>query len=288
MKEWTVDANLLEHAGAGIDLFHDAVVKDGLSQDREGLVLALDAEFLGLEIDLHVLELSHSAFLFGSLDHPRAKLVVAVGFAIAVFVIIDNERALEVVGKLFGTSLDGLFGSVHRPLDFLDVINLIDLLGVGLDAAGKFIVAASVDLVVAVLFGGIVRVAISRASVARLVLVVPEPGFFPSPAFGFFRGLVLLALLGLVLEDKRAQLQAEIHVGALAACLTVQHDAAILDLDVCFRVLAFLAENESGDEAIKIVLELGSLVSSIDDPTIVVGIRVGLGTKLEAKILDNI
>jgi hypothetical protein len=62
----------------------------------------------------------------------------------------------------------------------------------------------------------------------------------------------------------------------------------ILDDNIGLRVLTLLAENELVDEAIKMVLELGSIVSTVDDPTVVLGVNVGLSTKLETEVLDDI
>jgi hypothetical protein len=62
----------------------------------------------------------------------------------------------------------------------------------------------------------------------------------------------------------------------------------ILDDNIGLRVLTLLAENELVDEAIKMVLELGSIVSTVDDPTVVLGVNVGLGTKFKTEVLDDV
>jgi hypothetical protein len=62
----------------------------------------------------------------------------------------------------------------------------------------------------------------------------------------------------------------------------------ILDNNVGLRVLALFAENELVDEAIEVILELGSIVGTVDDPTVVLGINVGLGTKFETEVLDDV
>ena len=49
-----------------------------------------------------------------------------------------------------------------------------------------------------------------------------------------------------------------------------------------------LAEDESIDEAVKIILELGSLMGAVDDPTIIGRVGVGLSTKLKAEVFDDI
>lgn len=63
---------------------------------------------------------------------------------------------------------------------------------------------------------------------------------------------------------------------------------AIFDVDVGFGVLALFAKDEFGDEAIKVILELGSLVGAVDDPAIVAGIDVRLSAQLEAEVLNDV
>ena len=63
---------------------------------------------------------------------------------------------------------------------------------------------------------------------------------------------------------------------------------SILDLDFRLRVLAHLTENEFIDEAVKIILELGGFMRTVDDPTVIGRIGIGLSTKLEAEIFDDV
>ena len=63
---------------------------------------------------------------------------------------------------------------------------------------------------------------------------------------------------------------------------------AVFDDRICLCVLAFLAEDELGDIAIQIVLELGGFVSAIDDPAVIGWIVIGLRSKFEAKVLDDL
>ena len=62
----------------------------------------------------------------------------------------------------------------------------------------------------------------------------------------------------------------------------------ILDMDDRFGVLAVPAEDKFGDEAVEVVLELGGLVGAVDDPAVILGIDVGLGTQLKSEILDDV
>lgn len=59
---------------------------------------------------------------------------------------------------------------------------------------------------------------------------------------------------------------------------------AVFELEIGLRVLALLAKDEAVDEAVEVVLELGSIVGAVDDPAVVFGVFVGLSTKLEAKV----
>lgn len=81
---------------------------------------------------------------------------------------------------------------------------------------------------------------------------------------------------------------AQVDVGALTACLAVEDDKSILDVDDRFGVLAGSAEDELFDEAVEVVLELGGIVGAVDDPTVVLGVDVGLSAELETKVLDDV
>ena len=67
-----------------------------------------------------------------------------------------------------------------------------------------------------------------------------------------------------------------------------QHDAAILDLHFGLGVLALFAQDKLADEAIQIILKLGSIMSTIDNPTIIRWVIVGLSAKFKTKVLDDI
>jgi hypothetical protein len=63
---------------------------------------------------------------------------------------------------------------------------------------------------------------------------------------------------------------------------------SVFDIDVGLRVLAQLAENEPVDEAIEVVLEFSGFMRAVDNPAVVGRIGVGLRTKLEAEVLDDV
>ena len=72
-----------------------------------------------------------------------------------------------------------------------------------------------------------------------------------------------------------------------AAGFAVQGNASILDVDLGLGVFAVPAENELVDEAVQIVLELGSFMRAVDDPPIVGRIGVGLRPEFETKVFDD-
>ena len=80
----------------------------------------------------------------------------------------------------------------------------------------------------------------------------------------------------------------QVNRGALTAGLTIQQDAPILDIDVRLRILARLAEDELVDETVEVVLKLGRFMSTVDDPTVICRICIGLCTQLEAEVLDHV
>lgn len=81
---------------------------------------------------------------------------------------------------------------------------------------------------------------------------------------------------------------AYVNLAALTASLAVQQDAPVLDVDLGLGVLARFAENKSGDEAIQRILELACIMGSIDDPTIVLWVGIGLSAEFEAEVFDHI
>ena len=89
-------------------------------------------------------------------------------------------------------------------------------------------------------------------------------------------------------QNERGELQARIDVCTLATCFTVKRNITALDLNDSLGVLARSAKHELVDKAVEVVLELGGIVSSVDNPAIIRWINIGLRTKFEAEILDEI
>jgi len=283
---------LLEHGSARLNLLDDAGREDGLGKNSGRAVLALDAQVLGLEVDFNVGDFVDVALFLGGIVDPFAELVVdavLLGLAILSFVI-KGERVLQIIRKGLGAGLDSLFRHVDRPFVLL-LLRLGKLLGFGVDPAREFVVTTAVHVNIAVVVATI-RAALAGAvavgSAVLVILLAAGLGLLAGLAVGLLGGLVLLALLWLGLQDERGQLVTDVGVGALAASLAVQDDVAILAVDDSLGVLAVLAQDELVDEAVKVVLELGGLVSAVDNPAVILRVDVCLGAKLEAKVLDDI
>lgn len=165
------------------------------------------------------------------------------------------------------------------------------LLGLGVDSPREFVVTTAVHVNITV-FVASIGAAFSRAvavgGAILVVLLAAGLGLLAGLAVGLLGGLVLLALLRLGLQDEGGELVTDVGVGTLAASLAVEDDVAILAVDDGLGVLAVLAQDKLVDEAIEMVLQLGGLVSAVDDPAVILRVDVGLGAKLEAKVLDDI
>ncbi len=126
------------------------------------------------------------------------------------------------------------------------------------------------------------------ATVIFAIFIV-VPSLFARLALSLLGGLVLLALLGQVLEDEGGELKARVDDTALATGFAVESDVVVLlGFHDGFGILAFLAKNELGNEAVKVVLELIGFVSTVDDPAVVAGVGVCLSSKLKTKVFDDV
>lgn len=281
----------LQHDTAGLDLLDDVLVKDGLCQNSQSPVLGLDVELLGLEVDLDILDLGNTTLGLGLLEDPLAESIVGTTSILTVLLAFNDKRVLQVIRKSKSTSFDGGLGHVDRPLNLLLSLWLVELLGLGVDATGELIVASGINLVVAIVVAIVGATFIGASTAVGLVAVVGIAvllSLLPGSAFSLLSGLVLLALLGSVLQDERRKLLARIGLADCAASLAVEENAVVLDVDNGLGVLAAAAEDKLFDEAIKVVLQLGGFVCTVDNPAVVLGIDVGLSSQLETKVLDYV
>jgi len=276
--------HLLEERSTILDLLNDLVIEDALGQDSNSLVLGLNAEFASLLVDLDVADLCHITGLRGGVDNPATQLLVSGGaVSLVIIAILENKRALQVIGQVLGTSLDGLLGHVDCPIVVSSLINL-DFLGLRVDTTSQLIVTTSLDTNVTILVTVLGTIAVARAgflvTVGGLLLLCFTASLLVL--------LVFLATLGVVTHNEGAQLKTRVDVRALTTGLAVESDLLILDVDIGLRVLALLAKNELGDEAIQVILELRSIVSAVDDPTFVGGLGVGLSTQFKTEVFDEV
>ena len=285
--------DLFEHAATRGNLLHNAVIKDGLGEHGQSPVLGLNAELLGLEININIGNLFDAATLgFCAADDPTTKLVVGavatrVVFAIFVSTFVKGQGLLEVVRKLLCASLHGRFRGVDSPLDAVLIGNgTVQIFGFGVDAASQLIVTACFKSAILVCVRVVGIAAFGRGMSISIGVCI---SMFLGPGTAcFLLGLVLLAFLWLRFDDEAAQLQTKVHIRPLAAGFAILENAPVLDDDVGFGILALLAEHKFGDESIQMVLELGCFMGSVDDPAIVCWVRVRLGAKFEAKVLDEV
>ncbi|KUI56281.1 hypothetical protein VP1G_10837 [Cytospora mali] len=288
-------AYLLQHASTLGDLGNDLVVEEGEDEHQNSAVLALDTQLLGLDVDINILDVVNAALLGGLLLDPVTQLVVdsvATAFAVLVLIVpVEGELLLELAGEVLLTGPDGLLAHVNSPVVVLDLDRLIlEDLSLSLDLTGESVIIASdvavgISVVLAVLlFGRVVGVVVGSATAAVSVGLAVLPGLAGSLSLS----LVLLALLGGSLQDETAQLVAQVDGGALTTGLAVEDDMAIVDVDDSLGILALVAENKLLDEDIKKVLELARLMSTVDDPAIILGVNVGLSTKFETEELDQV
>lgn len=57
---------------------------------------------------------------------------------------------------------------------------------------------------------------------------------------------------------------------------------------VCFRIITLRAQHKFPDKSIQHVLQLVRLMGSVDNVTVILGIKLGLGTQLTTKKLGGI
>lgn len=246
-------------------------------------MLGLNAQLLGLEVNLNRVNLVNATLALRLALDPVSELVVDGVTTLAVVVVIAKAKLLlEITGKLSLAGLDSFLAHIHCPFVVLDFDCEI-LSGVSLQLV-ELAVATSIAVLVLQFIGAVLGAVFGATSSTILVGSTILLGLLGSPALS----LVFLVLLaGLVLENITTKLEAKINSSALTTSLAIKKNAIILNFDIGFGVLAALAEYKLVDEAIEMILKLASLVGTIDDPTIILGVMVGHGTQLEAEVLDD-
>jgi len=277
---------LLEHASTLRNLSNNVLVENGLNKYKNGAVLVLDAEFLRLDIYIDRFNFVNISLLLSLRLNPVTELIVDGGATITFFVVViaNVKLLLELARERRLAGLDSFLTHVNSPLMLLDFVLLGDFSSLGLDLL-KLIVATNVLIAILVrtVLGSFIA-ASTVLAVGAICSVTVLSSLLGSPSLG----LVLLALLGLVLEDEATKLEAKVNISTLTTGLAVKKDVVILDDNVGLRILALLAENELVDETVEMILEFRSIVSTVDDPTVVLGVDVGLGTKFKTEVLDDV
>ena len=277
----------LEHAATGLDLLDNVLIEDGLGKDCDGLMLGLNTELLGLEVDLNIIKLGDTTLSFTLREDPLAELVVRVALTVLVLATLDDESTLEVSRQISGTSLDGFLRHVDLPFNLLLLLGLVELLCLSVNAASELIIAAGIEseiTIIIVLVGAAVGAAVAILVDSSAVTL----GLLSSSALSLLSGLVLLALGRELLQDEGRQLLARVGLGDGTASLAVHENALILDANNSLGILATSAQNELVDETVEVVLELRCLVGSVDDPAVILGVVGGLGAEFETEVLDDV
>lgn len=81
---------------------------------------------------------------------------------------------------------------------------------------------------------------------------------------------------------------AHVHVRDKAASLALQEDVLLLDLHRGLGVSAGVALHIALDEALQQLRELVRLVGAIDNASAALGVVVGLGAELAAKVFEDV
>ena len=79
-----------------------------------------------------------------------------------------------------------------------------------------------------------------------------------------------------------------IHDVNMATRFARGSDHVLLHTENSFRVLTFLAENKLLDEPVELVLHLASVVAAVDNVSLCLDVRLGLGAKFAAKVLGDV
>ena len=277
---------LLEHASTLRNLSNNVLVENGLNKNKNSAVLVLDAEFLGLDIDIDRFNFVNVSLLLSLRLDPVTELIVDSGTAIAFFVVViaNVKLLLELAGERRLAGLDSFLTHVNSPLVLLDFVLLGDFSSLGLDLL-KLIVATNVliPILVGTVLGSFIA-ASTVLAVGAICSVTVLSSLLGSPSLG----LVFLTLLGLVLEDEATKLEAKVNISTLTTGFAVKKDMIILNDDVGLRILALLAKDKLVDETVEVILEFRSIMSAVDDPTVILGVNVGLSTKFKPEVLDDV
>lgn len=276
--------NLLEKASMLLDLvlLDDVLVEKSLSKDLESFVFLFDSKFLGLLVNLDIVDLTSILLFLG--DNPRSKPIIGVIGTLCLIIIFafNDKSTLQVVREILGTSLDSFLRHIDSPLVVLRLRGISigrQFFGFSIDTFGEFVIGTTISIDIAVM--------IFRAAVfGRIAVLALSVRFF---ALLGRADLGSLFTFRWILDDVRRELVAVFDVGALATGLAVTKNGPILlNNQVRLRVLALLAQDKLVDEGVKVFLELGGVMCTVDYVAVIGRIGGDLSTQLKTKEFDNI
>jgi hypothetical protein len=279
------DTNLLKEWSAGLNLGGNLLCEESLSQDLKSLVLGLDTEFLSLLIDLDIVDTLTSLTLR---NDPGSQLLVWVLLSSFFILLIGQGGGLELLSNLFGASSNGLLRHIDSPVIIILDFSIGESLGLGGDLLGEFVIGASVQLLIAILRTSLLAVV---AATLLFLLLSISLGVSISLALSGLLAILssLLCIVWRVLQDVTGKSLAHVERGALTARFAVTDDVVVLgDLQNGFRVLALLAKNKLLNETVEVVLKLGGLMSTVNDPTVIGWVGLDLRSQLETEVFDDI
>ncbi|KAI6757338.1 hypothetical protein HG531_003163 [Fusarium graminearum] len=208
-------------------------------------------------------------------------------------VLVENSLNKNKNGAVL--ALNTKFLGLDINVDRLNLVDATLLLSLGLDPVTKFIVDSGTALTIFIVIIANVELRLKLARERSLAGLDSFLTHVDSP-FMLLDFVLLSSCSGLGLDLLELIITASILVGVLAkvdiadltASLAVEGNVVILDHNIGLGVLALFAENKLVDEAIEVILELGGIVGTVDDPTVVLGVNVGLSTKFETEVLDDV
>jgi hypothetical protein len=243
--------NLGQQTFVLINLLDNVLVENDLGQNLDGLGIVRNTQLNGLLVDLHV-----AGFTLGT---PLSKDGVGI-------VLLQGDAGNTLLDLSLSGS-NGLGRSVDSPGIVVGSGSGGGKLGcLGVDSLGQLVVRGFAVLVVVHIRGLSRGVGGSSSST-----------------------LLTLGLRGRVLDDEGGEFVSDVHGSSLTTGLTVSGNVSVLgDDELSLGVLAGLTEHEPVDETVQSVLQRGSVVLTIDQVSVLVLGDLGLGSKLDTKVLNDV
>lgn len=240
------------------ELFHlicsqDLVGKEGLGDDLDGLVSLLDIKLSDL-----LQQGRRSNAIAGRLN-PQSKRVVGV-------ITTSFKVATSILnGQLGDTLLDGLSSDIGGPFFLCNC---------------RFLCIRQ--------FSGLLE----KALCYFVVVLIPSCRVLTAASILLLRSVRCFALgrlLGRILENILGKFMAHVDHGRSAASFAITKDFLVLgDREYGFRILAFTAEDEFVDEAIKELTHAVGIMCTIYDPAISSLVEDGGGAEFATEVFRGV